>query len=396
MLARICNLLVLGSMVAALAAAQSDEVAIPPAPAGRTISFFPYRGRWHGADVAYSIQLSPDRFLWLFGDTFVGRPDTQRIPGDSMPRNSIGIAECPSGQACHLTYAWISRRSGPPSAFFETGTPEFYWPLDGFVSGDTLYVVLQKMHSAGDGGAFGFDYSGVVLASVNNFMDPPNLWKIVYQPILSGNTVIPGVAAVGPTAAESSADPSAAGANAYFFTWVKNGRSPEVALMRLPSTSLDDAAISSGQWQYLTKSGAWSSWTTPASLPKDAKVIVRGNYTEFTVIYHPELRRWLMTLPGGFMGGAALLSHANSLTGNWSTPEPIYNYPESQPSNPDHAPNVFCYAAKEHPELEAKSTFTFTYACNSMKQSEVLANPRLYHPVVVNIPMSKLVGPAKK
>ena len=96
------------------------------------------------------------------------------------------------------------------------------------------------------------------------------------------------------------------------------------------------------------------------------------------------------------MDGAALLSHADSLTGNWSSPEAIYNYPESQLSNPDHAPNVFCYAAKEHPELEVKGTFTFTYACNSMKETEILANPRLYHPVVVNIPMSKLVGPAKK
>ena len=396
MFARTCSFLIVGSLIAATLSAQSGEVSVDRASVRRTISFYPYRGRWHGADVAYSIQLSPDRFLWLFGDTFVGSPDTQRIPGDSMPRNSIGTTECPSGQSCHLTYAWISPPSGPPSAFFDTGTAEFYWPLDGFVSDNTLYVVLQKMHTAGDGGAFGFDYSGVVLASVKNFMDPPTLWKIVYQSILSGNTVIPGVAAVGPADAESSADPSASARYAYFFTWVKNGRSPEVALLRLPSTSLDDATLSAGHWQYLTKSGTWSSWTTPASLPKDAKTIVRGNYTEFTVTYHPELRRWLMTLPGGFLDGAALLSHADSLTGNWSTPESIYNYPESQPSNPDHAPNVFCYAAKEHPELEVKDTFTFTYACNSMKEAEILANPRLYHPVVVNIPMSKLVGPAKK
>jgi len=395
MLARIRNLLVLGWVVATPAAAQSGKVSVDHPSAGRTISFYPYKGRWHGADVAYSIQLSPDRFLWLFGDTFVGSPNTQRIPGDSMPRNSIGIAECLSGQPCPLTFAWISHRDGPPSSFFETGTPEYYWPLDGFVSNDTLYVVLQKMHTAGDGGAFGFDYSGVVLASIKNYMDPPTVWNIVYQPILSGNTVIPGVATVSPAAAESSADPSAPGGYAYFFTWVKNGRLPEVALMRLPSTSLDDAALSAGHWQYLTKSGAWSSWTTPALLPKDAKIMVRGNYTEFTVFYHPELRRWLMTLPGGFLDGAALLSHADSLAGNWSAPDSIYNYPESQPTNPDHAPNVFCYAAKEHPELEGKGTFTFTYACNSMKEAEILANPRLYHPVVVNLPMSTLVGPPK-
>lgn len=378
-------------MVATLAA-QPGEVSIDSAEAARSISFYPYKGSWHGADVAYSIQLSQDRYLWLFGDTFAGSPNTQRVPGDSMPRNSIGIAECPLGKQCRVAYTWTDHPSGPPSAFFDTGTAEFYWPLDGFVTGDTLYVVLQKMHTVGDGGAFGFDYSGVVLASIKNYMDPPSLWRIVYQTILSGNTVIPGVATVGPPSPERSTDRSVTGGYAYFFTWVKNGHSPEVALVRLPSTSLDDAALSSGHWQYLTKSGAWNSWTTSPSLPADAKVMVHGNYTEFTVIYHPELHRWLMTLPGGLMDGAALLSQADSLTGRWSTPEPIYNYPESQPSNADHAPNVFCYAAKEHPELEGRGTFTFTYACNSMKEAEVLANSRLYHPVVVRMPVTQLVG----
>lgn len=381
--------------IAGMAIAQTGETpAGVPHSTGRNISFFPYRGRWHGADVAYSIQLSSERWLWLFGDTFVGKADTQRIPGDTMPRNSIGIADCPD-QTCHLTYAWNTQASGSPSAFFETGTSEFYWPLDGFVDRDTLFVVLQKMRTAGDGGAFGFDYSGVVLASIKNYMDSPTLWKIHYQPILSGNTVIPGVAAVSPAATKRSADPSVSGGYAYFFTWLKNGHSPEIAMTRLPTSSLADAALSSGHWQYLTKSDEWSSWTTPDALPKDAKTLVHGNYTEFTVVYHPELRRWLMIMPGGIMDGAALFSHANSLIGKWSAPDTLYSYPESQPSNPDHAPNVFCYAAKEHPELEAKGTFTFTYACNSMKIAEVLANPRLYHPVVVTMPMSRLIGPAK-
>jgi hypothetical protein len=398
MLTRFCSLLLLSCMANATATAQSNQAQTPRAPGpvseSRTISFFPYHGRWHGGDVAYSIQLSPTRYLWLFGDTFVGSPDKQRVPGDSMPRNSIGIADCPN-QTCHLTFAWNTQPSGASSAFFDTRTSEFYWPLDGFVDQGTLYVVLQKMHTEGDGGAFGFDYSGVVLASIKNYSESPALWKIQYQPILRGNTVIPGVAAVSPATAERSADPSLTAGYAYFFTWLKNGHSPEVALVRLPTTSLADAALSSGHWQYLRKGGEWALWTTPASLPKDARVMVHGNYTEFTVVYHSELRRWLMVLPGGFMDGTALFSFANTLTGKWSAPDTLYHYPESQPSNPDHAPNVFCYAAKEHPELETEKTVTFTYACNSLKIAEVLANPRLYHPVVVNQPMSRLIGPAK-
>ena len=396
MLGRICKLLVLACVVVSLAKAQLGEVGASHSSTARSISFYPYKGRWHGADVAYSIQLSPDRFLWLFGDTFAGKPDTTRISGDSMPRNSIGIATCASGQPCRVEYAWTDHPTGPPTSFFETGTAEFYWPLDGFVANGVLYVVLQKMHTAGDGGAFGFDYSGVVLASIGNFMDPPAVWNVVYQPVLSGNTVIPGVAVVGPEVARSAGDPSAAPDYVYFFTWLKKGGSPEVALMRLSTASLSDPAVSSGHWQYLAKGGEWNPWTTPASLPKDGKALVYGNYTEFTVSYHPDVHRWLMTLPGGIMDGAAFVSYADTLAGNWSTPKAIYTFPESQPSNPDHAPNVFCYAAKEHPELEAPGMFTFTYACNSMKIQEVLANPRLYHPVVVTGPISIIVKPAKK
>jgi hypothetical protein len=67
-----------------------------------------------------------------------------------------------------------------------------------------------------------------------------------------------------------------------------------------------------------------------------------------------------------------------------------------QKGNVDHTPNVFCYAAKEHPELESNGSFTFTYACNSTKVSEVLANSQLYHPVVVTMPMTSVVSVAKK
>jgi len=51
--------------------------------------------RWMAADVATSIQVGPKRFLWLFGDTFVGKDVkvSQWVePGDvhAFPRQTIG------------------------------------------------------------------------------------------------------------------------------------------------------------------------------------------------------------------------------------------------------------------------------------------------------------------
>jgi hypothetical protein len=45
--------------------------------------------------------------------------------------------------------------------------------------------------------------------------------------------------------------------------------------------------------------------------------------------------------------------------------------------------NVFCYAAKEHTELESAGHLVFTYACNSTQASNVTNNMNLYRPVVV-------------
>jgi len=359
-------------------------------------SFFPYNGQWHGGDVAYSIPLSPGRYLWLFGDSFVGKPSAERNPDDSMPRNTLAIADCDNRLHCSFQYHWRQPSSGVPRAFFDTGSEEWYWPLDGFVANGKLYVFLERMHVAGDSAAFGFAYSGVVLASIENFSDSPPQWHIVYQKILDGDTVVPGVAAVLPVAIPNLADSSLDPAYAYLFTWKKSDESAYLALTRLRLSALDDARLASNHWEYLSKSDAWIPWNTPVGIAKEAKIMVRGNFTELTVKYHPELRRWLLTAPGDLLTGAALLSHADKLSGSWSLPQPIYSYPEAQQSNMDHTPNVFCYAAKEHPEFERKGAYVFSYACNSMKPPEIMKNSRLYHPVLVTLPMKKVATPAKR
>jgi hypothetical protein len=56
-----------------------------------------------------------------------------------------------------------------------------------------------------------------------------------------------------------------------------------------------------------------------------------------------------------------------------------------QPTNPSYTTNVFCYADKEHPELEQGNALVFTYACNSLKLPEVMADKTLYHPVLITV-----------
>jgi hypothetical protein len=59
-------------------------------------------------------------------------------------------------------------------------------------------------------------------------------------------------------------------------------------------------------------------------------------------------------------------------------------------SDSRHTPNVFCYAAKEHPELESKGKLALTYACNSTKEEEIMRDMRLYRPELIIKPVSDI------
>jgi Domain of unknown function (DUF4185) len=355
---------------------------------GKALPSFPYENGWLGADAAYSIPLGSGQSLWLFGDTFVGdRALRSRAQRPAMPRNSIGISQC-DNQHCTIRYYWNRMYQPHPRAFFDLAGAGWFWPLDGFIADGSLHVVLEEMHAVGTG-AFGFGNSALVLASIPNFHEAPTRWKIHYQKILSGDSAVPGVSVVtGPANFNPyPKDPNGA-VWVYFFTLRKLANHSGIALTRLPIASLSRAAQAGGRWQYLSASGKWLSWTSPGVLPADAKTVLSDGYTEFTVRYHPEQGRWVAVAPSTKLTEArAVYSLAPALDGPWSTPQTLLQYPEMKNGNPDKTPNVFCYAAKEHPEFETSGTLLFTYACNSLVEEEIFKNMDLYHPVVVTRPM---------
>ncbi|MGD0890942.1 MAG: hypothetical protein ABR923_05365 [Terracidiphilus sp.] len=374
--------------------AQSAAPASAPGPdsSNARISFYPYQQGWLGGDAAYSVPLSHGRTLWLFGDTFIGKPGaTDRSATYGMPRNSVAIATCPAKGNCDLRYFWSHMGSTTPTAFFDTKSSDWYWPLDGFVANGSLYVFLEAMHNQGTG-AFGFDYSGVVLASISNFSESPDKWNVAYQTVLSGNVAVPGTALV--TQQGSGVNPFPADGNgakyAYVFTWAKpKSGATFTGLTRIRLGKLAKAALSDGNWEYLSSENRWVRWGG-AALPYDARHVMDAGYTEFTVKYHAEagkLGKWLAVMPSsGFMEKRGVYSLAESIAGPWTPPETLYTYPEMQSTNPSYTKNVFCYADKEHPELEQGNALTFTYVCNSLELPEVMADKALYHPVLITVP----------
>jgi hypothetical protein len=372
---------------------KSQTVTTPPPPVAQCSSapYFPCQQGWLGGDSAYSVPLGNGTSLWIFGDTYVGPSSaTSRTQSNGFVHNTIAISTC-SAQSCSFRYYWNGMNTANQGPVFSVpgATSDWFWPMDGFVYNNTLYLALMQMHATGSGGAFGFAYSGAQLASISNYAASPSEWSISYQVLNTGGSAVPGASIIvnqGPNGNPDPTDPN--GANyAYFFTVVPNSNSsipPYMALVRLPLTQLSSAARPGNtSWEYFTTGSTWSSWSdTDTSLPSDNAAVINPGATEMTVRYHSSTGQWIAVYPVG-LDNTAFYSVSSSMTGDWGSSEILYSYPEMQPNNPNYTSNIFCYAAKEHAELEAAGQLFFTYACNSTQASDVTNNMNLYRPVVV-------------
>lgn len=365
----------------------------PRAPNANCASaaYFPCQQGWLGADGAYSVPLGNGTSFWIFADTYVGPSTaTSRTQSNGFIHNSIATSNC-SAQSCSFQYYWSGMNTSTQGPVFSVpgSSTDWFWPMDGFVYNNTLYLAFMQMHTTGSGGAFGFAYSGAQLASIPNYTAPPSQWTITYQVLNTGGNAVPGASIIVGQGANGNPDPSnPQGANyAYLFTVVPAANSstpPYMALLRLPLTELASAARPGNvDWQYLKTDSTWGAWSdTDTSLPADNAAVINPGATEMTVRYHSSTNQWIAVYPVG-LGTSAHYAISSSMTNSWGPSENLYAYPEMQSSNANYTPNVFCYAAKEHIELEASNQLFFTYACNSTQSSDLTNNMNLYRPVVV-------------
>jgi hypothetical protein len=245
-------------------------------------------------------------------------------------------------------------RAGHNSSFFKTPETDYYWPLDGFVHQRKLYVFLEQMRATPEGGAFGFDYSRIVLATVSNPWANPHDWQISYQTISTGSLVVPGIATAIPSKQSNTEYVS------VFTLFRPSEAKPFCGLLRLPLSDLA-AASDSANWQYLAAGSKWLTWKRSTS-PPDALPLLDGNITEMSVVFHSATAQWIAVYPTpGFVSNTASYRTAGDLSGPWTTSRPLFNYPEMQRGDPRYTAHVFCYAAKEHSELETAGEMAFTY-----------------------------------
>lgn len=332
---------------------------------------FPYKQGWLGGDAAYSIALAPGKSLWLFGDSFVARAGASTRSGSKFVRNAIAISTCDEKQGWQINYYWGGRSRQAAKAFFDTNAKQYwYWPLDGFLYQNRLYVALAKLENNPTEKIFSFKTAAVVLAKVSNPSAPPNQWRTEYLKLTEGPDFYPGSTVV------------VHGTHAYLFVLYEKRKG--MILGRIPLDKLDAPAAN---LEYFAKDKTWKHGLNGA----DADILIETGHSELSVRYHPEVNQWLAVTGGDFLSNKIMVRTAPVLTGPWSPWQPVYEFPEMSPKTEGHDPDTWCYAVKEHIEFATPNKLLVTYACNSFKFEKMVENLRIYRPqaVVIEFPQTR-------
>ncbi len=344
-----------------VACAPRPDVAVEILPGYEAL--FQKEDGWTGGDGIYSVALADDTILWLFGDTFIGQIRNGRHENASIINNSIGIqyGKLPSSALIEFYYGKTS--DGEPAAFILPVEPQgWLWIYDGVRADAGIFLFFVQIDRTADNSVFGFKVIGNWLGLVTNPEDPPLNWEIRQRKIPWSKFTDDGDTIFGSALLR---------AGGFFYIYgttevLEEGiRRKYMILARVAESAILDF----GRWQFFAK-GRWISDLSQASL------LCADIANEYSVSFQPALRKYVSVYSQNSMSKNIVARTAPEPYGPWSEPIVLYRCPEE-----DWHDNIFCYAAKAHPEISlASNELIVTYVTNSVDFDQIESDARLYRP----------------
>ena len=344
-----------------VACAPRPDVAVEILPGYEAL--FQKEDGWTGGDGIYSVALADDTILWLFGDTFIGQIRNGRHENASIINNSIGIqyGKLPSSALIEFYYGKTS--DGAPAAFILPVEPQgWLWIYDGVRADAGIFLFFVQIDRTADNSVFGFKVIGNWLGLVTNPEAPPLNWEIRQRKIPWSKFTDDGDTIFGSALLR---------AGGFFYIYgttevLEEGiRRKYMILARVAESAISDF----GRWQFFAK-GRWISDLSQASL------LCADIANEYSVSFQPALRKYVSVYSQNSMSKNIVARTAPEPYGPWSEPIVLYRCPEE-----DWHDNIFCYAAKAHPEISlASNELIVTYVTNSVDFDQIESDARLYRP----------------
>lgn len=360
-------LLLLGATEASAAGGQdggSARAAAYPQAEG----LFRQNPRWLGGDAAYSVGLSQDRILWLFGDSFVAEKIGQRRAETRFARNSIAIQTGADPIHATMEFHWGVSQSGAPTSYFGDRQGAWLWPAGGArAANEALLIFLHRVERRETG--LGFAITGFSVAVVENADERVPRWRVdIHDVPRLPFDAVPACA-------------MADGRNGIVAIAVRQEGTHAGMLMRYSAEDIARAEFDEPEW-WTGGDGGWKR--TAAIGPAGPSVIMEDAGAECSLHYDHRAGAYVHFASYGFGASDIGVRFSPSLTGPWEDAEIVYRPPESD------APRPFVYAAKAHAELAGPSAddLLVTYATNSFDIGDLLSpegEALLYWPRYVRV-----------
>ena len=331
-------------------------------------AMFQNRDGWTGADGAYSIALTDEKILWLFGDTWIGKIRDGRHINATIVNNSLALQFGKQPQNASVTYYFRYTPDGKPAAFFQP--PEnsgWFWIYHGIRTSDGLYLFLMHIERTDEKSVFGFRLSGSWLARIVNPLEPPLEWRMQIQKI-PWETISPSTNTFFGSALLKISS------FVYIFGITedigKDFHHKYMILARVPEAALGDFS----RWRFFANDG-WSPNY------REAKRLCGNMANEYSVSFQPALQKYIAVYSEQGISKNLVARLAPEPHGPWSDPLLLYQCPEAHWHE-----NLFCYAAKAHPAISRTGDeLIVTYVANSTDFEQMSEDTRLYHPKFLRI-----------
>ena len=315
----------------------------------------PDHGSVCAGDGMYSVALPDGRSIFLIGDSFVCDVTNGSRPASAhMYRNTYIVYDPATGKASPI-YDFRgpgtqSSAAVPPGHPFED---KWYWPLDGFVAGNKLYVFQSLMYMKGEGmWGFAYDSSSLLRYSL------PDLKLEKDEPILfkSDKEIHYGAAAFND------------GDYIYIYAQVDVTNDMDAKTDVYCARATVDNLY--GSWEY------WNgkSWTNDSSAAVGLSGLSSVSVSSQFNVFPLKDRYVLLTENKKLWVNEIYTFTSASPTGPWGNKKTIYVVPPFQDSN------LMCYNAMAHPQFVKDNMILVSYDMNTSDFAQQAKDVSTYRP----------------
>jgi len=351
--------------------ARSEEPAIGLAFGQATVdssmnALFDRKEGWIGADAAYSVDLNPQRRIWLFDDTWVGRVRDGKRTDATIVNNSIGLQDTGGGGSKIRFVVGAGTGKKPAAVIAPADGHGWFWLHDGVAANKQLFVFFMQIEKTAGGGAFGFRQIGESLGIIANPNDDPTAWRCE-QLKLPCTIFSPKRQLTFGTAAARTKD------HLYIYGTDEDinpsGHDRYLIVARVPLADIKDFSA----WRFFDG----SDWSADF---RTSHRMVRGVASECSVSFLPDVKQYVLVYTDGGLSDRILARTAREPIGPWSAATTIYRCPEQGRDK-----KIFFYAAKAHPSIASGDELVVSYVANSFDFWQVASDASLYIPRFIRV-----------